>query len=117
MTLIPCPRCVRGSVKGPNDTQWRCGRCHGTGKIQTDDATRDILGTQPSDYIIHAQVAYPDEGVLVGDSLIVRAADTADPGQLVVVSVSGEATVKRYDPDAPAGQVTGLVIAVMRRLM
>jgi hypothetical protein len=115
MTLIPCPRCVKGTVKGPNGTQWRCGRCKGTGKTQSDDATRDLLGTKPTDYILGTKTAYPAEGILAGDSLIVRGADNAEPGQLVVTATGGEATVKRYDPDA-GGQVVGLVIAVMRRL-
>lgn len=115
MTLIPCPRCVHGSVKGPNDTQWRCGRCKGTGKVPSDDATRDILGALPTDYILHTKAALPAEGILAGDSLIVRGADTAEAGQLVVVAASGEATVVRLGP-AERRQIVGLVIAVLRRL-
>lgn len=35
MTGIPCPRCVKGTVSGSNGSFWRCGYCHGTGRVRS----------------------------------------------------------------------------------
>jgi repressor LexA len=37
-----------------------------------------------------------EDGILDGDYIFVRKQATADPGQIVVVMVEGEATVKRF---------------------
>lgn len=33
MTVITCPRCVKGTWAGPNNTYVRCHYCQGTGRI------------------------------------------------------------------------------------
>lgn len=33
-TTVVCPRCVRGSVTGPNGEHWRCAFCGGTGLLR-----------------------------------------------------------------------------------
>jgi SOS-response transcriptional repressor LexA len=53
------------------------------------------------------------EAIFAGDYVTVREQDTAEPGQLVVAMVDGEARIRRYEADMV---VVGLVVAVMRRV-
>jgi repressor LexA len=41
-----------------------------------------------------------DEGIFDGDLVVVRRCEQADPGDMVVALVDGEATLKRYYPEA-----------------
>jgi hypothetical protein len=41
---IPCPRCVKGTVSGPNGTFWRCHTCRGTGRV--DPAPRTWINAE-----------------------------------------------------------------------
>jgi repressor LexA len=75
-----------------------------------------------------------DEGVLDGDFVIVRRRETAEPGEMVVALIDGDATLKRYYPEGgrvrlqPANaemeplwvaaeqlQIQGIVVGLMRR--
>jgi repressor LexA len=75
-----------------------------------------------------------DEGVLDGDFVIVRRRERAEPGEMVVALIEGDATLKRYYPEGrrvrlqPANaamepiwieaerlQIQGIVVGLMRR--
>ncbi|HVS16286.1 MAG TPA: transcriptional repressor LexA [Thermoanaerobaculia bacterium] len=75
-----------------------------------------------------------DEGVLDGDFVIVRRRERAEPGEMVVALIDGDATLKRYYPEGdrvrlqPANdamapiwvaaeqlQIQGIVVGLMRR--
>ena len=79
-----------------------------------------------------------DDGIFDGDYIFVRKRETAEPGDIVVVIIEGEATVKRYYPEGerirlqPANsrlqpiyvhkkdfktvQVMGIVVGVYRKM-
>lgn len=48
-------------------------------------------------WALRAQTSVLAPEIVPGDELTVHAQDAAEPGQIVVISVNGEATLKRYD--------------------
>jgi hypothetical protein len=67
------------------------------------------------DTILRQRTARPDLDLFAGDSLIVRARDTAEPGQIVVcVDSAGNVSPRRFEPGQAEG-VIGLVTWVCRR--
>lgn len=129
MTAFVAEYCACSHAKGDHQSNRARGLTVKFGRCLIDDCDCTIFTTrvaetefpfdafEPQDgqHILHPETANPAEGILAGDSLIVRGTDTAEPGQLVVITSHAQASVKRYAPDEP-GQVIGLVIAVMRRL-
>lgn len=75
-----------------------------------------------------------DEGVLDGDYVVVRRREQAEPGEMIVALIEGDATLKRYYPegrrvrlqpanaemepiwvDAEQLRIQGIVVGLMRR--
>ncbi|MGH2954646.1 MAG: transcriptional repressor LexA [Solirubrobacterales bacterium] len=56
----------------------------------------DVIGGETGDYILRVKGdSMKDAGILEGDYVVVRPADTADNGEIVVAVIEDEATVKR----------------------
>jgi repressor LexA len=57
----------------------------------------DMIGGESGDYILKVRGdSMIDIGILDGDFVVVRRADTARSGEIVVAEIEGEATVKRF---------------------
>jgi repressor LexA len=57
----------------------------------------DVIGGETGDYILRVKGdSMKDAGILEGDYVVVRPADTADNGEIVVAVIEDEATVKRF---------------------
>lgn len=61
-----------------------------------------LLGGPPEEhYVLRvAGQSMVDEGIFDGDLVVVRRCERADPGDMVVALVDGEATLKRFFPEA-----------------
>ena len=93
----------------------------------------DVIGGEEGDYILRVRgESMKDAGILEGDYVVVRPAEDADDGEIVVALIGDEATVKRIfreedhvrlQPEneamepirTPRRQVLGRVIGVFRR--
>ena len=94
----------------------------------------DVIGGEDGDYILRVRgESMKDAGILEGDYVVVRPADDADDGEIVVALIGEEATVKRFfrekdhvrlQPENEAmepirsrdAQVLGRVVGVFRRV-
>jgi repressor LexA len=94
----------------------------------------DVIGGEDGDYILQIRgESMRDAGILEGDYVIVRPADDADDGDIVVALIGDEATVKRIyreadhvrlQPENPAmdpiltteATVLGRVVGVFRKV-
>jgi repressor LexA len=94
----------------------------------------EVIGSENGDYALRVRGdSMRDAGILEGDFVVVRPADDADNGEIVVAMIEDEATVKRifkerqtirlqpenpdYEPiEAPEAQVLGRVIGVFRKV-
>ena len=57
----------------------------------------DMIGGESGDYILKVRGdSMIDAGILEDDFVVVRSADTARDGEIVVAEIEGEATVKRF---------------------
>ena len=57
----------------------------------------DMIGGESGDYILKVRGdSMIDAGILEGDFVVVRSAETARDGEIVVAEIEGEATVKRF---------------------
>jgi repressor LexA len=57
----------------------------------------DVIGGEDGDYILRVRgESMKDAGIIEGDYVVVRRADTASNGEIVVALIGDEATVKRY---------------------
>ncbi len=57
----------------------------------------DVIGGEDGDYILQVRgESMKDAGILEGDYVVVRPADDADDGEIVVALIGDEATVKRF---------------------
>jgi repressor LexA len=57
----------------------------------------DVIGGETGDYILRVKGdSMKDAGILEGDYVVVRPADVADNGEIVVAVIEDEATVKRF---------------------
>jgi repressor LexA len=57
----------------------------------------DVIGGESGDYILKVRgESMIDAGILEGDFVVVRRADDAANGEIVVAMIEGEATVKRF---------------------
>lgn len=57
----------------------------------------DVVGGEEGDYVLRVRgESMIEAGIFEGDYVIVRPADTADDGEIVVALIGDEATVKRY---------------------
>jgi repressor LexA len=57
----------------------------------------DVIGGEDGDYVLRVKgESMKDAGILEGDFVVVRRADSADDGEIVVALIGDEATVKRY---------------------
>ncbi len=57
----------------------------------------DMIGGESGDFILKVRGdSMIDAGILDGDFVVVRRADTARDGEIVVAEIEGEATVKRF---------------------
>jgi repressor LexA len=57
----------------------------------------DVIGGEEGDYVLRVRgESMVDAGIFEGDYVIVRPAETADDGEIVVALIGDEATVKRY---------------------
>ena len=57
----------------------------------------DVIGGEDGDYILQVRgESMKDAGILEGDYVIVRPADDAADGEIVVALIGDEATVKRF---------------------
>lgn len=57
----------------------------------------DVIGGETGDYILQVKGdSMKDAGILEGDYVIVRPAEIADNGEIVVALIEDEATVKRF---------------------
>jgi repressor LexA len=57
----------------------------------------DVIGGESGDYILKVRgESMKDAGILEGDFVVVRRADDARNGEIVVAMIDGEATVKRF---------------------
>jgi repressor LexA len=57
----------------------------------------DVIGGEEGDYVLRVRgESMIEAGIFEGDYVIVRPADTADDGEIVVALIGDEATVKRY---------------------
>ena len=104
--------------------------------IQLD---RHLVGQSADIFALRVQGdSMIEKGILSGDLVFVRRQNTADPGQIIVAMLDGEATVKTYRPEAsrivlePANssmdpivieqgdyqqvQILGIVIGVFRKV-
>ena len=95
----------------------------------------DVIGGESGDYILRVKGdSMKDAGILEGDYVVVRPAQVADDGEIVVAVIEDEATVKRFfrEPDrirlqpenstmepmtftADLVEIYGKVVTVMRR--
>ena len=94
----------------------------------------ELIGAESGDYALNVRGdSMRDAGILEGDVVIVRPADDADNGQIIVALLGDEATVKRFyreddairlQPENPEhepivtrdAEVIGRVIGVFRRV-
>jgi repressor LexA len=94
----------------------------------------DVIGGESGDYILRVKGdSMKDAGILEGDYAVVRPADVADDGEIVVAVIDDEATVKRfyrerervrlepaneaYEPiRSDAVQLLGKVVGVFRKV-
>jgi repressor LexA len=59
-----------------------------------------VIGGETGDYILRVKGdSMKDAGILEGDFAVVRPADVADNGEIVVALIEDEATVKRFHRD------------------
>ncbi|MGH2980842.1 MAG: transcriptional repressor LexA [Solirubrobacterales bacterium] len=57
----------------------------------------DVIGGEDGDYVLRVQgESMKNAGILEDDFVVVRPADDADDGEIVVALIGDEATVKRY---------------------
>jgi repressor LexA len=57
----------------------------------------EVIGGETGDYILRVKGdSMKDAGILEGDYVVVRPADVADNGEIVVAVIEDEATVKRF---------------------
>jgi repressor LexA len=57
----------------------------------------EVIGGETGDYILRVKGdSMKDAGILEGDYVVVRPADVADDGEIVVALIGDEATVKRF---------------------
>jgi repressor LexA len=57
----------------------------------------DVIGGEDGDYVLRVRgESMKNAGILEGDYVVVRRADDADDGEIVVALIGEEATVKRY---------------------
>jgi repressor LexA len=57
----------------------------------------DVIGGEDGDYVLRVRGdSMKDAGILEGDYVVVRPADDADDGDIVVALIGDEATVKRF---------------------
>ncbi len=57
----------------------------------------DVIGGEDSDYVLRVRGdSMQDAGILEGDYVVVKSADKADNGEIVVALLGEEATVKRF---------------------
>ena len=57
----------------------------------------EVIGGETGDYILRVKGdSMKDAGILEGDYVVVRPADIADNGEIVVAVIEDEATVKRF---------------------
>jgi repressor LexA len=57
----------------------------------------DVIGGEDGDYVLRVRGdSMKDAGILEGDYVVVRPADDADDGNIVVALIGDEATVKRF---------------------
>ena len=57
----------------------------------------ETIGGEDSDYVLRVKGdSMRDAGILEGDYVVVKSADKADNGEIVVALIGDEATVKRY---------------------
>jgi repressor LexA len=57
----------------------------------------DVIGGESGDYILRVKGdSMKDAGILEGDYVVVRPAEVADDGEIVVALIDDEATVKRF---------------------
>jgi repressor LexA len=57
----------------------------------------EVIGGETGDYILRVKGdSMKDAGILEGDYVVVRPADVADNGEIVVALIGDEATVKRF---------------------
>jgi len=93
-----------------------------------------VIGGEGGDYILRVSGdSMKDAGILEGDYVVVRPAETADDGEIVVALLDDEATVKRFfkekdrirlEPENEAyepittidAEVLGKVVGVFRRV-
>jgi repressor LexA len=61
-----------------------------------------LLGGPPSEHYVLRVTGQSmvDEGIFDGDLVVVRRSERADPGDMVVALVDGEATLKRFFPES-----------------
>jgi repressor LexA len=60
----------------------------------------EVIGGETGDYILRVKGdSMKDAGILEGDYVVVRPADVADDGEIVVALIGDEATVKRFYRD------------------
>ena len=60
----------------------------------------EVIGGETGDYILRVKGdSMKDAGILEGDYVVVRPADVADDGEIVVALLGDEATVKRFYRD------------------
>lgn len=103
---------------------------------ETLEVPAHLLGAgTPDHYVLQVDgQSMIDEGVLDGDFVVVRRREEAEPGEMVVALIEGDATLKRYYPEGrrvrlqPANaemepiwveadrlQIQGVVVGLMRR--
>ena len=57
----------------------------------------EVIGGETGDYILRVKGdSMKDAGILEGDYVVVRPAEVADNGEIVVALIEDEATVKRF---------------------
>ncbi|MEJ7876708.1 MAG: transcriptional repressor LexA [Solirubrobacterales bacterium] len=94
----------------------------------------DMIGGEEGDYILRVKGdSMKDAGILAGDYVVVKQADEASNGEIVVALLESEATVKRFfrdkdeirlEPENPAykairtreAQLLGKVVGVFRSM-
>jgi repressor LexA len=94
----------------------------------------DLIGGEDGDYVLRVRgESMKNAGILEGDYVVVRRADDADDGEIVVALIGEEATVKRYfresdhvrlQPENEAmepirtteAQIIGRVVGVFRKV-
>ena len=61
----------------------------------------DVIGGEEGDYVLRVRgESMVDAGIFEGDYVVVRPADDADDGEIVVALIGDEATVKRFFREA-----------------